>query len=55
MDKYEIWITSKDGEKRLHKTYSHKAQAAIWCFLNNFVYSGRGYYFLDKKVEIREV
>lgn len=55
MSKYEIWITSKDGQKRLFKSYSHKSQAVIWCFLNNFVSSGRGCYFLDERIEIREV
>ena len=55
MSKYEIWITSKDGKKRLFKSYPHKLQAVIWCFLNNFINSGRGHYFLDERIEIREV
>lgn len=51
MSKYEIWITSKDGKKRLFKSYPHKLQAVIWCFLNNFVSSGRGCYFLDENID----
>lgn len=54
MSKYQVWIKGKE-KMGLVKTYPYKIQAIIWCFLNKFVNSGRGYYFLDPKVEIKEV
>lgn len=56
MKNYEIWLTSSNGDsKSLVKRYPFEIQAVIWCFINKFVNSGRGYYFLDPRVEIKEV
>lgn len=37
------------------KTYPFKIQAIVYCFLNGYVSSGRGWYFLDEKVKVRKV
>jgi hypothetical protein len=37
------------------KTYPFKLQAIIYCFLNGYVTSGRGWYFLNPYVKINEV
>lgn len=37
------------------KTYPYKIQAIVYCFMNGYVTSGRGWYFLDERVKIREV
>ncbi len=54
MKQYEIWLTSGD-KMGLLKRYPFKLQAIIWCFLNKFITTGRGYYFLDPRIEIKEV
>lgn len=36
------------------KEYPFKLQAIIYCFLNGYVTSGRGWYFLDDRVKISE-
>lgn len=56
MKNYEIWLTSSNGDsKSLVKRYPFEIQAVIWCFMNKFINSGSGYYFLDPRVEIKEV
>lgn len=56
MKNYEIWLTSSNGDsKSLVKRYPFKIQAIVWCFMNKFINSGSGYYFLDSRVEIKEV
>lgn len=37
------------------KTYPFKVQAVIYCFMNGYVTSGRGWYFLNERVKISEV
>lgn len=37
------------------KEYPFKLQAIIYCFLNGYVTSGRGWYFLNERVKIKEV
>lgn len=37
------------------KTYPFKIQAIVYCFMNGYVTSGRGWYFLNQKVYIKEV
>lgn len=37
------------------KTYPYKLQATIYCFLSGYISSGYGWYFLNPKVEIKEV
>lgn len=54
MKKYEVWVKGKDLMAKV-KTYPFKLQAVIYCFLNGYVTSGRGWYFLNPRVEIREV
>ena len=36
------------------KEYKFKIQAITYCFLNGYVSSGRGYYFLNPLVKIVE-
>lgn len=43
------------ANNQLVKTYPFKLQAIIYCFLNGYVTSGRGWYFLNEKVKIKEV
>ena len=51
---YEVWVLGKDL-KGLVKRYPFKIQAIIYCFLNGYVSSGKGWYFLNSNVEIIEV
>ena len=37
------------------KEYKYKIQAIIYCFLNGYVSSGRGLYFLHPDVRIEKV
>lgn len=37
------------------KKYPFKLQAVIYCFLNGYVASGYGWYFLNPDVKIKEV
>lgn len=37
------------------KEYPFKLQAVIYCFLNGYVSTGKGWYFLNPKVRISEV
>lgn len=47
---YRVFV---DGE--CVKEYRHRIQAVIWCFLHGYVYSGRGYTFInDYHVKIEE-
>lgn len=39
--------------KEIEKLKNQKK--GIWCFMNKFINSGSGYYFLDPRVEIKEV
>lgn len=50
---YQVWLKGKEN-MGLVKTYPFKIQAIIWCFLNGYVNSGRGWYFLDDRVKIQE-
>lgn len=51
-----IWLKSPQGDlKGLVKRYPFKIQAIIWCIMNKFVNRGRGHYFLDPRVEIKQV
>ena len=34
------------------KEYPYKIQAIVYCFLNGYVNTGRGWYFLDGRVNI---
>ena len=36
------------------KEYEHREQAVIWCYMNGFIVSGKGYKWLVN-AEIREV
>ena len=47
---YEIWYNNST----ILKTYPIKFQAIIWLFMNGFVLFGRGMYFVDPLIEIRE-
>lgn len=59
MKRYEVWELYIDAKSikywRLIKSYPFKLQAIIWCVLNGFVSVGRGQYFLDPSIEIKEV
>ena len=48
MKKYNVYVNNK-----LVKIYKYQIQAVIYCFLNGYVTSGRGLYFLNPKVEIK--
>lgn len=45
---YNVYVNNK-----LVKIYKYQIQAVIYCFLNGYVTSGRGLYFLNPKVEIK--
>lgn len=47
---YQVIVNNK-----VVKTYPFKLQAIIYCFLNGYVTSGRGWYFLNPDVKISEV
>lgn len=51
MKRYEVWLY----DVRILKSYPFKLQAIIWCVLNGYVSVGRGQYFLDPKIKIKEV
>ena len=36
------------------KTYPFKIQAVVYCFLNGYVSTGKGWYFLNPKIKIRK-
>lgn len=36
------------------KVYPYRFQAIIYCFMKQYIYKGKGYYFLDPKVKIVE-
>lgn len=38
----------------LVKSYPHKIQAIMYCFLSGYVNTGRGWYFLDDRVQIKK-
>jgi len=44
---YNIIINNK-----IIKSYLFKIQVVIWLILNGHVSTGRGYYFLDSKINI---
>lgn len=44
---YQVVVNNK-----VVKTYPFKIQAIIYCFMNGYVTSGRGWYFLDDRVKI---
>lgn len=46
---YQVIVNNK-----VVKTYPFKIQAIVYCFMNGYVTSGRGWYFLDDMVKIRE-
>lgn len=46
---YQVVVNNK-----VVKTYPFKIQAIIYCFMNGYVTSGRGWYFLDDSVKISE-
>ena len=51
-----MWQIINTETNNVLKTYPHKLQACIWCWLNGFVcWGGRFGYFLDGRVKIREV
>lgn len=50
MKRYEVYLNNT-----IVKSYSYKAQAITWCFINCYVNSGHGWYFLDPRVKIKEV
>ena len=35
------------------KEYKHKYQAFVYLWMHSYLYSCKGYYFLDKKCKIR--
>ncbi len=45
---YNVYVNNE-----LKKSYKYKIQAVTYCFLNGYVTSGRGLYFLNPKVEIK--
>lgn len=47
---YQVIVNNK-----VVKTYQFMLQAITYCFMNGYVSSGRGWYFLDERVKIREV
>lgn len=49
MKTYQVFVNDT-----LVKTYAHKIQAIMYCFLKGYVNSGRGWYFLDDRVQIKE-
>ena len=51
---YQVWVGDKEL-MGLVKTYPYKIQAITYCFLNGYVTSGRGWYFLNEKVKIVKV
>ena len=46
-----MWQIIIDNE--IIKEYKYEAQAITYCFLNGYIYSGRGWYFLDQKVTVK--
>ena len=51
-----MWKIINTETNNVLKTYPHKLQACIWCWLNGFVcWGGRFGYFLDGRVRISEV
>lgn len=53
LKKYQVWVRT-GGFNVLAKTYPHKLQAYVWCWLNGYVNkAGRLGYILDDRVEIR--
>lgn len=55
MKRYEVWHAIDIGHGWPVKSYPFKLQAIIWCVLNGYVSVGRGQYFLDPKIKIKEV
>lgn len=46
---YQVIVNNK-----VVKTYQFMLQAITYCFMNGYVSSGRGWYFLNDKVKISE-
>lgn len=47
---FEVYVNDT-----LVKSYPYKTQAIVYCFMNGYVNTGRGWYFLDDRVKIKEV
>ena len=47
---FEVYVNDT-----LVKSYPYKAQAVVYCFMNGYVNTGRGWYFLDDRVKIKEM
>lgn len=45
--KYKIKVNNETV-----KEYRYELQAIIYCFLNGYISTGRGWYFLDDRVKI---
>lgn len=55
MKRYEVVHRVGEDFWFPRKSYSFKLQAIIWCVLNGYVSLGRGRYFLDPNIKIKEV
>lgn len=59
MKRYEVWVDRFGNQNvkfwECEKSYPFKLQAIIWCVLNGYVSVGRGQYFLDPNIKIKEV
>ena len=45
---YKVYINGV-----LVKKYPYEIQALIYCYMNGYVYTGGGWYFLDDRVRIK--